>query len=312
MRAILLAGFILAGAGPALAEPARLAMGERASGPAASVVERWFTEGREISCLSRDEIDGPCGLDRVNQFRIFYDRPQNRAVVFVTWSPDSGNAASLAVAYFAQTETGWSFLRNLRTIYGQGPDGLDFEPGKAAFVMDAMMPDDGRCCPTGTQRYDVDLATGAVKEGPRLAKAGTQAPRPKAVPVALAAPPIAPRLVAEPSGRPWSHNGSTVFADPATGLIVYDAPKAAIRSVVRRGSVLFRGQLVHGKPVEGVAYAFKEGCPPAPYPVRGVYTDRDYTLTLRGAGPVRDGCTVTAYSTRSPHAVLKFSYLLDD
>ena len=117
---------------------------------------------------------------------------------------------------------------------------------------------------------------------------------------------------AELGGRPWDHNGSVVYADLETGLIAYSEPKASIRSVVRSGTVLFRGQLHPDKPVRGVAYAYKDGCPPAPYPVQGSYSDHSNKLTLRGAGPVRNGCEVVAYSDRSPHALLRFSYLMDD
>lgn len=116
----------------------------------------------------------------------------------------------------------------------------------------------------------------------------------------------------EPTGRPWMHNGSMVMINSATGVIAYSEPKASLRPVVSSGTVLFRGALKPGGGAHGTAYAFKEGCPPAPYPVRGRYSDRDYKLTLRGAGPVRKGCEVVAYSERSPHAVLAFSYLLDD
>ncbi|SFG57870.1 hypothetical protein [Methylobacterium gossipiicola] len=115
-----------------------------------------------------------------------------------------------------------------------------------------------------------------------------------------------------PAGRPWMHNGSMVFADPETGLIVYHEPKASIRDVVPPGAVLFRGRLGPNRPVGGTAYAFKAGCPPAPYPVTGTYSDHAYTLRLRGAGPVRRGCEVVGYSDGSPHATLLFTYLLDD
>ena len=113
-------------------------------------------------------------------------------------------------------------------------------------------------------------------------------------------------------GRPWGHNGSTMFADLEKGIIAYDVPKKSIKLVVSRGTVLFRGALSNNKPIKGIAYAYKEGCPPAPYPVVGGYTDYMYTLTLRGAGPIRQGCEVIGYSDRSPHSVLRFSYLMND
>ncbi|GJE59041.1 hypothetical protein [Methylobacterium trifolii] len=108
----------------------------------------------------------------------------------------------------------------------------------------------------------------------------------------------------------WDHNGSEVWLDPGTGVISYEAAKPAMRAVVRRGSVLFRGRLGADRAVQGTAYAFKEGCPPAPYPVRGAYSRDGGTLVLRGLGPVREGCTVVAYTERSPHATLRFVSLM--
>lgn len=125
-----------------------------------------------------------------------------------------------------------------------------------------------------------------------------------------AAAPTLPKV--EPTGRPWMHNGSMVMIDPEAGIIAYRDPRASLRPAVSVGSVLFRGSLKPGGGAHGTAYAFKQGCPPAPYPVRGRYSDHDYTLTLRGAGPVRRGCEVIGYSAQSPHASLLFTYLLDD
>lgn len=116
----------------------------------------------------------------------------------------------------------------------------------------------------------------------------------------------------EPTGRPWMHNGSMVMIDPSTGIIAYLEPKASLRPTIVPGTVLFRGTLKPGGSAAGTAYAFKDGCPPAPYPVRGGYSDHDNRLTLRGAGPVRRGCEIVGYSERSPHAALSFTYLLDD
>lgn len=104
----------------------------------------------------------------------------------------------------------------------------------------------------------------------------------------------------------WDHNGSEVTVDPDTGVIAYRVPKASIRSVVGEGTVVFRGHLRSERRVQGVAYAFKDGCAPAPYQVSGFFSRDGGTLTLRGLGPIREGCDVVAYSERSPHAALKF------
>lgn len=145
----------------ATTEPSVLMTSEgKPPGPAVSAIETWFTAGREISCLSKGGIDGVCGLDRVNAFRVFYDKAEERAVVFATWSPDTGKAVSLAVAQFARSGEGWSLVRNLRLVYGEGQDALEFTGMTASFTMRAFMPTDARCCLTGTQRYSVELQTG--------------------------------------------------------------------------------------------------------------------------------------------------------
>lgn len=109
----------------------------------------------------------------------------------------------------------------------------------------------------------------------------------------------------------YDHNGSVMWTALADGLIVYAEPKASIRDVVKPGSVLFRGSpFLQGGRLEGTAYAFKKGCAPAPYAVRGGYSRGNATITLRGAGPIRQGCEVVGYSVRSPHAVLKFTSMM--
>lgn len=108
----------------------------------------------------------------------------------------------------------------------------------------------------------------------------------------------------------WDHNGSEVTVDPDTGVIAYRVPKPSIRTVAGEGTVVFRGHLRSERRVQGVAYAFKDGCAPAPYQVAGSYSRDGGTLILRGLGPVRHGCEVVAYSERSPHAALKFVNLM--
>lgn len=110
----------------------------------------------------------------------------------------------------------------------------------------------------------------------------------------------------------YDHNGSVMWTALNEGLIVYAEPKVSVRDVVKPGSVLFRGKpFLQGGRLEGTAYAFKKGCPPAPYAVRGSYSRDNATITLRGAGPVRQGCEVVGYSEKSPHAVLKFVSMMN-
>lgn len=78
------------------------------------------------------------------------------------------------------------------------------------------------------------------------------------------------RSKVEPTGRPWMHNGSIVMINPEAGVVVYLEPKASLRTAINVGTVLFQGTLKPGGSAHGTAYAFKEGCPPAPYPVSGM------------------------------------------
>jgi len=104
------------------------------------------------------------------------------------------------------------------------------------------------------------------------------------------------------------HNGSWMLVFPRAGLIVYDKPKTSIADVVRKGDVLFRGEIGR-RAVRGTAYVFKSGCAPEPYAVRGNGYDGspDARLVLKGAAPVRaQGCAVTKTSTTSGNATLVF------
>ncbi len=109
----------------------------------------------------------------------------------------------------------------------------------------------------------------------------------------------------------YDHNGSQVTVAAESGLIAYSEPKASLRDVARTGTVIFRGEpFGYSGKIVGTAYAFKRGCPPAPYAVRGEYSPDNTTIVLRGAAPIRKGCEVTGYSVRSPHAVLRFKSLM--
>jgi hypothetical protein len=116
----------------------------------------------------------------------------------------------------------------------------------------------------------------------------------------------------EPSPDSWMHNRSSVRIDPKAGRITYLWLKPELRGVLKPGAVLYEGDLKPGSLMTGTAYAFKAGCPPASYPVRGVYSQHNEVLTLTGPGPVRTGCEVTAYSYQSPHSKLVFEYVVGD
>ncbi|SFV14604.1 hypothetical protein SAMN02799631_05922 [Methylobacterium sp. 174MFSha1.1] len=116
----------------------------------------------------------------------------------------------------------------------------------------------------------------------------------------------------QPSEDGWLHNRSEVRVDPKTNSITYLRLKPDLRGVVKAGAVLYRGDLKPGSLMLGTAYAFKQGCAPASYPVRGIYSKHNEILTLTGPGPIRKGCEVVAYSYDSPHSRLVFEYIVGD
>lgn len=128
-----------------------------------------------------------------------------------------------------------------------------------------------------------------------------------------------PLMVEEIGDFPWDHNGSVVRISTDViksdgSVIFYDKPKPALVDTVKQRQVLFVGNLNSSRPMLGTAFAFKKGCPPAPYPVKGEYRDGNNTLILTGPGPVRakDGCDVVSYSATSPHSRLVFKALITD
>ena len=111
-------------------------------------------------------------------------------------------------------------------------------------------------------------------------------------------------------GEIMGHNGSVMFHPQGKHIIVYSAPKDSIAGTIKENTVLFRGWVVPGQWIAGIAFTFKKGCEPAPYHVEG-RLDNSYetpypSMILRGRSPVRDGCKVVGYTDKSPNAKLEF------
>lgn len=129
-------------------------------------------------------------------------------------------------------------------------------------------------------------------------------------------PPTVEAPIVRLAGRlgDWTHNGSTVFFDVSNRRIVYTEPKPAIAGTIRPGQVMYVGDLPgeFGRRVEGVAFTFRKGCPPAPYRVKGEHLD-GWHWRMAGAAPVRaaTGCAIVGYDEKSPNAVLLFERLSD-
>ncbi|MBC7285831.1 hypothetical protein [Hoeflea sp.] len=125
---------------------------------------------------------------------------------------------------------------------------------------------------------------------------------------AAAAQPVLAAPAVDETDRPFhvqwhqifDHNGSDVVVRADRGTIVYATPKSSISGAVSHGTVLFEAEPWDpsdpGATIQGTAYVFKKGCPPAPYTVAGRY-EGPYRLVLKGAAPVRSksGCKVIDY-----------------
>ncbi|MEN5083400.1 hypothetical protein ABE438_13020 [Bosea sp. TWI1241] len=138
------------------------------------------------------------------------------------------------------------------------------------------------------------------------------APAAKAPPAPATVQTVASGREADPEAFATAgHNGSDV--EITDTQIVYTRPKASLRGVVKPGTVLVEGRW-NGDRFSGTAYAFKQGCAPAPYPVSGGHVQRPGRLdmVLTGAGPLREGCAVVGYSQKSPHSRLVFDQIMSN
>ncbi|MBY5918456.1 hypothetical protein HFO77_29120 [Rhizobium leguminosarum] len=101
------------------------------------------------------------------------------------------------------------------------------------------------------------------------------------------------------------------------GEIRYLRPKPSIAATIKPGTVLFKGkpwdQYDQNSGISGIAYLFKNGCPPAPYEVSGGFAPDWSRIVLHGPAPVRqkEGCEVVDYSEESPNATLVFDAQAD-
>lgn len=109
-------------------------------------------------------------------------------------------------------------------------------------------------------------------------------------------------------GEMMEHNDSLMFHHEDKGIIVYMEPKDSIKGTIKQNTVLFRGWVVPGEWIAGIAFTFKKGCAPAPYFVEGRLDNREGPqMTLKGKAPVRgEGCEITGYTDKGGNAKLVF------
>ena len=115
------------------------------------------------------------------------------------------------------------------------------------------------------------------------------------------------------AGAFMGHNGSTIQEFSDGDRVEYRYSSVRIGLPAKQGDVLFRGtkHLSHKSPpiaydLQGTAYTFKRGCPPAGYEVRGEQTST--RVILRGAAPrhAADSCAVIGYELNGGNATLVF------
>ena len=128
----------------------------KGQGAAAGAVDAWFRSA--LLCASPEGDDVRCTKRNSPHYTIGYAPGGNAAIAVVRFQADpTGNAENLEVATFRNEGGRWSFVRKVEKIFGQGPDGIAFEGGKAVFTMQVLRDGDPRCCPTGTKRYAVQV-----------------------------------------------------------------------------------------------------------------------------------------------------------
>lgn len=132
-------------------------------------------------------------------------------------------------------------------------------------------------------------------------------PRPRPEMLVAEATGNAPVTDFVPATIALDHNRSAMSLQVEGDLvtITYSRPRDGLQQAgVNPGTVLFQGAVVNGR-LYGDAFAFKQGCAPAAYPVEGSFDS--FGIILDGAGPVRNGCNVSRLDPNSPHSHLEFS-----
>jgi hypothetical protein len=110
---------------------------------------------------------------------------------------------------------------------------------------------------------------------------------------------------------PIYHNGSRAIITRDKGVveIKYETPRPGLP--VKEGDVLFSGTWDGRGHYQGIAYTFKRGCEPAPYPVEG--KDDGPGIILAGLTPRRDpkGCAVVGSAANGQHSRLVFEFEIE-
>lgn len=155
--------------------------------PSLAPIERWGKQGNPADYMDSNSVF--CG-DFTGD-----GKPDAFAVVRVAMGANNfGQDAVL----FQNVGGTLRFLRSVPEFFGQ-PDRATFSQGKVVLDMTIMRPGDPRCCPSGKERREVDVATGRhrVVTGVTAARPTVPPPpraaqRPAQPPVAVAKLPMRP------------------------------------------------------------------------------------------------------------------------
>lgn len=213
--------------------------------PSLAPVERWGKQANPADYMDSNSVF--CGD--------FTGDGKPDAFAVVRFAMGGNNYGQDAVLF----ENVGGTLRVLRAVpefFGQ-PDRATFSTGKVILDMTVMRPNDPRCCPSGKERREVDVATGrhriataapAAASRPVAPRPATPRPAPSSPPAVLPAPrpEVAVRLPMRPGFYGEAPASCAAAARNLSGVLVtpggFEFPKARVTVAVvtadagRRGS----------------------------------------------------------------------------
>lgn len=128
---------------------------------------------------------------------------------------------------------------------------------------------------------------------------------------ALAILPFA-ALSAKAASSQWDHNNSVMKLEESgkKHRFIYEEPRNALKAAgVKRGTVLFDGEVKKDGRLAGYAKLFRKGCDPIDYFVEGSYDENKGEIFLQGQVPIYSGkgCKITGYSDNGSASSLRFT-----
>ena len=94
----------------------------------------------------------------------------------------------------------------------------------------------------------------------------------------------------------WDHNGSVMRLTASGNYreFLYEQPRASMRSLVQRGTLLFDGEK-NGNWYSGTSRVFSRGCAPLEYSVEGPVAGNQLKVTVTGKREVYSNCQPTGH-----------------